>query len=758
MKLVEDALVTLSGANTAEIGKNQIELTVTGIADFIDAEDAPKRDEEEATYKTASNKVVAYVPAEVASVANLAGRKVDVIFGEDNVVAYIVVTDDSVENVYVTAWDGEEIEIDGEVYEFAEKASVAVFGHYLVKEGTDAACESAIDTLFGASELACLNAKDELTKNVIAEFILNGDDEIESINLKFSADEYASTLDTKLAVNEFVVEKISSKNVITYEGTATKGDLDDYEDIKNLRVIKNGEVAEVADIEVGDVVTEVVYDTKVELLIVASNTVEGEVADYLAKTNALEVDGTEYKVAEKVHYNDAGEIDELETYETTTANNETTKAGEKLYKLFEDEAVTAYLNFAGEVVVAVGEPESTGAVLGVVMSIEDEYDDENEVEYVKAKILAEDGTNKNYKIYKNSKKNKDVDTNDLNLEPKNLVVFDADEEREILAEDIIKVTNNAADLDFKSETDVTAKLITTLGTTVDYDAKTIGGLRFSSSTKVINPAEKELISGWSVLAIDDETSADVDTIAGRSITAAEYAKLDEDGKALYEAENAGTHAIKSENEAWVLYKGTKILYVVAWVDEEVYGASDYQYGILVDVDREKDEDDETIYIATVLVNGEEVTYECEAAVRNYEEGSFIKFKVSEGEFKDDPTVLVYKEMVDYIADATSDSNAMADIAKYLTSDYMNDDDVEAKFVDIDDQTTFLEIKVDEVEVVDGETYLVLNDGVATVDLADNYIVYDLENSEMAEEINDGDYVLVYDWDKDDEGFEIVIVL
>ena len=48
-------------------------------------------------------------------------------------------------------------------------------------------------------------------------------------------------------------------------------------------------------VEVGDVVTEVVYDSTVEVMIVVSNTVAGEVNDYLTKTNTLEVDGTEYK-------------------------------------------------------------------------------------------------------------------------------------------------------------------------------------------------------------------------------------------------------------------------------------------------------------------------------------------------------------------------------------------------------------------------------------------------------------------------------
>ena len=55
MKLVEEAYVDLSGANTTEIGKNQIKLVaevenkygnLVDIATFIDAEKAPKKGEE----------------------------------------------------------------------------------------------------------------------------------------------------------------------------------------------------------------------------------------------------------------------------------------------------------------------------------------------------------------------------------------------------------------------------------------------------------------------------------------------------------------------------------------------------------------------------------------------------------------------------------------------------------------------------------------------------------------------------------------
>jgi hypothetical protein len=783
MKLVEDAYVALSGANTAKIGANQIKLVATvenkagntvDVATFIDADKAPKRNKEVATYEDGSD-VIAYVPAEVASIANLAGRKVDVIFGDDNVVAYIAVTDDSVENVYVTAWDtaDDEIEIDGETYEFAPAATVAVFGHPLTTvTGTGSAATSdfaaVIDNLFKTAgtlangRLDCLNSKDELVKNVVAEFILNGEDEIESINFKFSVDGYVATTTettpTTLKINEFVVEKVSTKNALTVAGHSSENDLDDYEDIENLRVIKNGEIAEVADIEVGDVVTEVVLGTKAEIMIVTSNTVEGEVTDYLGKTNDLEIAGTNYKVVAVPFMNTEDDIEKLEA---STASD--------VYDYFEEEGteVTAYLNFAGEVVAVVGESEATGTILGIISTVSDEYDEENEVNYVKAKIFAEDGTNKYYRIYKNSKKNKDLSAENLGLVAdtvaNKVVMFEANADREIVAEDVRLITANASGLEFKSNSDVT---VTKGVSSVSYDDKTINGKRFSSSTIVMNGYEKELMNGWQSLAIDDTT----DSLADNSkeyMTVAEAE--DVDVSTWTPVTNAagttvGYEKAKDTTDTYIFTKGQKVVYVVTWVDEFFYGASDEQYGILVDVDKDEDEDGERIYVATVLVNGKEEKYECEAAVRNYDEGTFISFKVSDGEFKVNPTQLIYKGIVDYIADATSDTAAMADIADYLTEAYRTNADITTYFKTISASTKFNAIKVESVEDVDGKAYVIFDDEVAgtseatSVNLADNYVVYDLEAGEMADEINEGDYILVFDYDADDKGFEIVIVL
>jgi len=843
MKLVEGATVEVSGAVSTAVGPNQIILTVpagtyvknsadAGIAGFIDAKNQPNRNEEEVTYafdyKTATKflDVVAYVPAEVANIANLAGRKVDVIFGRDNEVAYIAVTDDSYEGMLVTAFEEDkttlnksEIEIDGELYEIWENAPVLVFGH---KVGTGAA---------GIKDVVApyINAKNETTRNIVAEFTLNGKDEIESINFKMSINGFTKTDATtskSFIINEFVVEKISAKNVITKVGNSFKNDLDDYEDLEP-RVIKNGKVAEVADIQVGDVVTEVVYDdAKVEVMIVTSNSVEGALTDYASRTNVFDIDGTEYKVIVAPFYNVDGEIDEY-----------LSKDADKLMDDFEDEEITAYLNFAGEVVAVVGESEATGAILGIVTEVENTTDEDNdEVEYLKIRILAENGTDKTYKIY-NKKSGKDVsdateyddikllagmnsssveaiekaeavlkvakklnkvavvtedtattankeayenahyaatvvagkdtisasvtakttitagtttkaDANTaitkLNTEIDALVAeaekdladvqeaavigsvvrFTANEDRIIKSDDIeiIDLENSSKELDFKAASKVTVKKLTLANLTADVDnGKIIDNMgdsdddtnttyRYSSSTITLNPATNETIS-WNVLA----------------------------GKEVAGNDNL---ANTTASNLYVFVDGSKVIYAIASIAELNYCASEEQYGILVDTRRAKDEDDNTIYMATVLVDGAEVEYECDSDFRNdFNEGDFIKFKVSDGEIvTSNDSTLVQLEISKFLSDLTDDD--MTGVDDYTSLDK--------------GATSLKAITVDSVEDNDGKTYLVFEDK-STVDLADGYIVYDLEAGEETDTIAEGDYVLVTDLD-DEEGYQIVIVL
>ena len=759
MKLVEDAKVTLSGATTSEIGSNQVKLeanvenvkgNTVSIADFIEAKKAPRKGKEEVTYKDSSN-VVAYVPTTVANIANLAGKTVDVIFGKDNEVAYLVVTDDTLESAYVTAFDeaDKEIEIDGTAYDFADTVTVKVFGYTLVKgvEGTKnmSTALTAIKKLLTNSSDDGLGIKDPskyMTRNVIAETTLNGDDEVETINFKFSAD-YTKEIKTSenLVVAEYVVEKVSSKNVVTVAGgSMVESDLDDLEEDHDPRVIKNGEVATVYDIEVGDVVTEISYKGKVVTMYVTAETVEGEVADYVAKTNTFEIDGTEYVSVEKPLYNENGEEDDY---------TQASKA-DVVYGIFEDEAVTAYLNMAGEVVAMIGESEATGTVLGVVTVDAGLDEDNDDVEYLKLRILAEDGSEKRYSIY-NKKSGKDVrdaveygtDSEQFelaDLKAGAVVRFEADNTRKIKSDkiEVIDLTNTSKEYAFKSNTGLKVEKLTSVGD------KTLNGKKFNSSTLVLNPLEEEVISKWEVLTtktVSGSTTTYKINSGSLKQASGDVVYTDADGNE-YIIDPAATN-----KDVYLFVKGSKVIYVIASVDERAYGASDEQYGILVDVRRDKNEDDETIYVATVLVDGVEKTFECDSSVRGYDYGCFVSFKVTDGEFKNNPVRLVEKDIVDYIS-GLKDSATLTDLDDYID---------ETVITYITTSTKLEAIKVDSVEVVDDETYLVFEDE-STEDLAKGYIVYNLEDGEMADEINKNDYVILLETDADEDGYDIVIVL
>ena len=239
MKLVEDVKVVLSGANTTEIGANQVKLYANGIASFIDAEDAPRKNkeavtydaEEAITYGTGSDAVtyydcyvVAYVPTEVAEIATLQGKTVDVIFGKDNEVAYIEVTDDSIDRVFVTAWDkaDAEIELDGETYEVETTAKVYVLG-YEVEVGTSGwTAIDVIDEILATTgrNFAIQKPTKVFNRSVVADVILNEDGEIISINLIGSTNvDNAPIKEGYLDVQEAIVEKISNfftSNLFTF--------------------------------------------------------------------------------------------------------------------------------------------------------------------------------------------------------------------------------------------------------------------------------------------------------------------------------------------------------------------------------------------------------------------------------------------------------------------------------------------------------------------------------------------------------------
>jgi len=780
MKLVEDAKVTATGATTTAIGANQVRIEATDLVDFIDAEKAPKKGEEDVTYYVtgSTTSVIAYVPTEVANTASLLNKTVDVIFGKDNEVAYLVVTNDVLDNSFVTAWDYDgadtTIEIDGEEYEFADTSAVVV-KVYNTQIGTGIAdIEALLDTTLG-----CVDAKGNLTRNIVADIELDADDEIETINFKFSVPTYGSASTVK--VEEKIVEEVTAKKFEYANGSDSISTLEDAEP----RVVRNNEIASLEDIEAGDVLTVITTGTNIVIYAV-SNTVEGTVVDYTAKTNALEIGEDEYKVVDAPYYNVDGETDDYA--ETTAATILTT---------FEDEDVTAYMNMFGEVVAVVGESEATGMTLGVITDVETSTDeDADDVEYLKIKILAENGTNKSYKIY-NKKTNKNVSAADEwtaidALVENDVVVFSADADRVIKSDDIEKVVN---DEEYTiSNNEVTAIVVADATTVYDADIDnsrltlTNGGSQYkhSSSTVVINySAEKELIS-WEALTNDTKSN---DLAATGKLT--------------------------------LFVKGTKLIYAVANVAKVDYGASDDMYGIITDFGRDYDEDGDRIYLVTVLSEGETTTYECTSALREaFEVGDLIKFNVSEEAIKETtspaaPTTLVAYSVVEAVEDLVDEDTYSGHTMEYYKVDAVDAETIEFKWVTKSTTTavdcdacengtvtttaactathatsTCTETHTDgtacgvcgssdgtagtvtavDCDACENGTVTTTSACTAThtatttkttnyriVDLDEEVVVYDLVTGEMGE-ISEGDYVLVFNTDSDSDNLMDIVVI
>ena len=254
MKLVEDAKVVATGATTTAIGASQIKLTLTGITADIEAENAPKRNKEDATYTVDADNVIAYVPAKVANIANLLNKKVDVIFGKDNVVAYLEVVSDVVDNSFVTAWEKDSttpadsiIEIDGEEYEFADYVTVTVFNKRINADGAATTVNGETVYTDGITQVDnvlkgfLVTGKTELKRNVVADIELNGEDEIEAINFKL-----ATYSNTGITVTEHIVEEVTTKKFVV---PGTDLVIKTLEDAKP-RVVRNNEVASLDDIGV----------------------------------------------------------------------------------------------------------------------------------------------------------------------------------------------------------------------------------------------------------------------------------------------------------------------------------------------------------------------------------------------------------------------------------------------------------------------------------------------------------------------------
>ncbi|MBE5812566.1 MAG: S-layer homology domain-containing protein [Clostridiales bacterium] len=515
MKLVESIEVKETGATTLEIGVNQIKLdgTTAGfdtkdtLADFLGGLKSYPKNRDEKTYGTA-NDVVAYVTEGTANIANLAGRKVDVIFGKDNEVVYVAVTNDAVENAFVEEYNSttKVITIAGEEYEFKSGAEVYVNG---VKFAAEAGMTAVLNNLNETTEK-------EFTKKVGANFTLDVDGDIERLDLSVSGT-YSD-----FHTIEAVVSKNNSETLTYYyqNGTNWTKDSYDYEDEldddKLPRVTIDGEVADITDIEAGNVVT-MVYGTdkdEVQIIKVATTPVEGEVTRLQSKANKIYVDGTAY-------------VASMGKFTVTNEDIKDGEAGTWGTTVVKEDEVKLYVNVYGEyVLVATEEANSSEWNFAYVRSIKSVDENDNDQLVAELRLLLPDGTKSSaYSIVVDIDEY-DAATGETKIETfekfvdsleKSVIAYKVNSDNEIVLESS-KVADIKEDLlvivgdntDIKEATKVGSDYeVKTLAKDEKADDKrdTIGAYYFENDTVIFDTKEEEILTRWSSIISSDKLVA-----------------------------------------------------------------------------------------------------------------------------------------------------------------------------------------------------------------------------------------------------------
>ena len=478
-KEAEGLTVAAVPSTKTTIGDRQIVLTfdnseTDGWKNFVKAFE--KKSGDKKTYITDEG-VVAYVPENVyADVDSLLGKEVTILFGEDNVVAVIEITNDSTfDSAYVEKYKNGKVTIDGIDYTFAKDAVVTVNTLVKIDENTNA--EAVMTAL--VSNLGETSGED-FVKLVKANVILNSDEEISRLDLSVSGsyDDYKT------------FEAIATKNrndILTYhyfykEGTdlkVTKTTFD-YKDLtskKMPKVYKNGETIDITDIEANDVLT-VYYGTSksdLKIIYVSDKTVAGEVTKTQKTDKKIYVDGNAYTPSMK---------------SLVVTDKELTKGGYKVdgaigTEVSKKDDVTAYLNIYGEYVVISTDSESTNNyTIGYVIATK-VADADGDVVTKKIRVLLPDGTKPWYTI--TAEESDDISYDDvegLDTLKNDVIAFEANSDKEIEIE-------KTADIVVIANVDLNAKTITKTVTIdpdfdKDYDVETI------ENTATVNDSKNKL--------------------------------------------------------------------------------------------------------------------------------------------------------------------------------------------------------------------------------------------------------------------------
>ena len=730
--------VSQTPATNGDLGEKQIQLMpedpyANGFVEAFD-ETAPRRVDDTEWTTIDGTTITAYAPT-FDNLDSYFGKIVTVIFGKDNEVVSIRVVDETVEDEYLTAYDAtgtvSNFTIGGEKYKFADGAKV--YANTILQDGT---ADEALVALFGdlgITESDTDKYKD-FTKVIKANVSLNNKGKVTRLDL-FVSGTYAIE---NLKTVEGIVTKIRNEK-ITLQYTAGDSveelvyDMSDLDEDELPRIIKDGAIASVKDIEVGNVLTYYYgEDTEdIKTVYISANVANGEVTR--AKKTDLRIyteEGDYVPSMGRIFLTDDKLTDAEKVEDANSLVGET---------------VELYLNIYGEYVLAVVEDVEDGNwKFGYIKSIKEfkQVEDGDDYEAV-VRMLLDDGTttSKAYKIAAEEDEIDDAETFLTDTDKTGFVAFKVSGEM-IEWDEIIFIDAATGDLEahevdadildeFADEYEVITTLVKDnavnndrkrIYDNVDADAVDAKNYKFLSSSIIYNVDEDEL---------------GVSTKWGMLVTAGATKKL-----------NANTLVIVEKDEDDILY---------AIIDVEGAPSSDAMYAVVSDDHTKVKEDGKYRYYLELVdednAEGEKIYAErdddAEADVKAVEIDSFVEYVLADDEIR------TIKELVKLVkfAELKSDENVTDEIVAdgeettlavtLVEADAGNDvvGTTKANFKVIETETDLIKYEDDEDEVEDSFDELEIDEDAIIYDLRDGGFKT-MTFKDLAAEVAEGDVYVI----------------
>lgn len=608
------------------IGEYQITLTPENPADpdivtllgDIAAEKQPRgRDDKEWTrIDGATGNLIAYAP-EFDNLDSFYGKVVTVIFGKDNEVVSIRVIDETVEDETLTAWEDDKLTIGGKEYKFAGNAAEVYINTVNVDTlaaGTPAANMNTVADILDDGTINASTAWNwkNFNKTIKANVVLNNNGKVTRLDLFVSGD-YDDIFTHEYVVSKVKNEVISLKSLNALDTEIDYSEGAPYEDEDDRpRVMKDGKIISLEDIEAGDVLT-CYYEAPVppavlaagdpiKTILVSSETKEGKLTRTSKADFKMTVDGDKYYASLGEAYGNFL-FTEDKIADAVLKNDATS---------YIDENITLYLNVYGEYALMISDKEANDWVFGIIKQVRETEDDEEDdnLYYIPARILLADGTvSRTYKFVYDDEE----DGGTLNAWERAIaaledefVVFTANANNLIEYGDYAKVTtanlaNNAANV---TDKDYFAVAVTA-GNAIDEDRERITAddtvkYTFGNDSVIFNTGKGD----------DPSVNKKFDILVTGNPTVMKFAAT-----LVYEKD------------------AKTISYLLIDEAEDDYAASDALYAVVAEDDyKEKDGATTKKYVDLILADETEAqTYEAKNTATNYVanmEDMIVEFKLS----------------------------------------------------------------------------------------------------------------------------------